>query len=446
MAHGGVAEVGGAAGQPNEVSLFCGDAIRDPVTEACDDGPGDDDDSCTPACEVRNMLLVADDGTERLSRRLGTGRHPVATSASGAAAVYTQAADSTDSLRIALLNRLGQRSMAPVALAPDLVPSSAANPVVVGLADGSYVAAWADLAQGSLDVVMRRVSEAGRLGSATLANSKHAGSQYDPDLIRVGDELVVAWTDGFDVDARTFSTALEPLSEERTLSTLPFAGRVALAAHDAGWAAAFREPVGVDEQLAVVLSDGTRFAVGPFAPAGPEERPALVSLDSSHLLSVFCSEVGGVARLRGVLLDAQASESVVEVSLAPTLAPYDADSTLVQQYPALEKLGSRVFLAWQTSSEAGDELGKELFVRELFWNADEPTTVRVGDERPLPIDWPRAGAQQLPALAAGAASGGALITLFEHDGLTTRSKVVPNLVFGDLPMPSLALATGTESP
>src|SRR6185436_10541655 len=53
---GSQAASSGSGGRPT--SLFCGDAIRDPVTEECDDGNLDDADSCTTACLVRDLPAV----------------------------------------------------------------------------------------------------------------------------------------------------------------------------------------------------------------------------------------------------------------------------------------------------------------------------------------------------------------------------------------------------
>jgi hypothetical protein len=67
-----------AADAPHPVSQFCGDRIRNPVTEECDDGtsPG----SCTADCRVRSGRLLQagrDDGGDPRGprRRLGSGRH-----------------------------------------------------------------------------------------------------------------------------------------------------------------------------------------------------------------------------------------------------------------------------------------------------------------------------------------------------------------------------------
>src|SRR5262245_59446683 len=56
--------VDGAAGEPDSgppphpVSEYCGDAIRDPVLEECDDGSGAQDDGCTADCRVRSVPLL----------------------------------------------------------------------------------------------------------------------------------------------------------------------------------------------------------------------------------------------------------------------------------------------------------------------------------------------------------------------------------------------------
>src|SRR5690606_11808753 len=164
------------------------------------------------------------------------------------------------------------------------------------------------------------------------------------------------------------------------LSTAEFAGNVTLAAHGSGWAAAFREAAaGGDEQIGVVLDDGTRFVVGPFAAGPTGDRPALISLDARRLLLVFGWNAAPTSRLSGVVLNADTPQELSMVELEPALAPYDADPTLAQRRPGLARLGSQLFLAWQTESPLGDERSQELFLRELSWSADEPNVLNLNE-------------------------------------------------------------------
>jgi hypothetical protein len=434
---GAPATMGGEAGAPALVSKFCGDAIRDPRTEGCDDGPGDDADSCSSSCEVRNVLVVDEDRSTKRSRYLGFGAHPLAANAGTAGVVFTQTEGATTTLYLSRFSDLGQRLGTPVALSAGLAADEQSNPVLVGLADDRYVAAWSDKSGGTLDVVLRPVSAAGLVGDPIVANKKVSGAQFDPDLLWAGEELAVAWTDGFDIKLRTFTSELLPTDDELTLSSGGFAGDVTLASHASSWAAAFREATEMgDEQIGVVLGDGTRFVVGPIVAGPSGDHPALVSLDAKRLLLVFTSSREGVPRLGGAILNVD-DPSEVTLFEPAALEPSDIDSALEQRRPALAKVGDRVVLTWQSSSPPDDVLGQEIFLAELALDGDSTANVQVAGKSSLLLDWPGAGAQERPAIASAYLHhDDVLLSVFEQASVWQDSKVVPDLVFGFAPWPA----------
>ena len=446
---GATDSLGGAGGEPPiPVSRYCGDAIRDPSGEGCDDGPGEGEDSCTSSCEPRNSLVVAGDRSQSLSRRLGFGSHPLAVGATGAAVVFTELDGSSVSLYLARFNALGQRLGSPIALSVGLSPGENSNPSLAALAGGGYVVCWSDLSKGSLDIVMRAVASDGTLGGARWANSTLAGAQRDADLLWTGTELVAAWTDGLSVKSRRFSAELVPTTDEQTLSTELFAGDVVLARHEDGWAAAFREPAPTDgEQITVVLDDATRFVVGPFAAGPNDERPALVSLDSDHLLLAFDATIEGTSRMSIAVLDRSAPLQVAPPALEPSTPPYDSHSELSQRRPSLTRGENQVFLAWETSSPLDDTGGEELFLRELSWSASMPDGVGVVSERSLLLEWTSAGDQQMPAIAAGKVGYDVVLaSVFEHAEALPDSKIVPDIVLGFEPWSTLSVPVAGDSP
>jgi hypothetical protein len=95
---GGTIESDPAPGDSAQ-SVICGDFVRDPETEECDDGPGRDPDLCTAKCQVSDALVERQAARlpwEGRSRKLGEGRHPVAGHPDGIAVVYVEPDEATN--------------------------------------------------------------------------------------------------------------------------------------------------------------------------------------------------------------------------------------------------------------------------------------------------------------------------------------------------------------
>jgi cysteine-rich repeat protein len=434
----------GAAGAGDApISKYCGDAIRDPMLEECDDGPEDTDDTCSSACKLQNFELGVEPGTPA-TRSLGFGRHPLALGRDGAALAFSERSAASTRLRLLRFNAWGQPLDDALAISEGFRPADTANPVVAALDDGAYAVAWGDLSGASLDVELRVVSAAGELGQAVRVNASDAGAQSDPDLLWLDPELVVAWTDGLSVKVRSFSAALEPLGAEQTLSSSAFASSVALTSLADGWAAGFRELAADGENIVVRLDDGATFRVGPLLPGAKDERPALSALDETHLLLVFTTgtvvNTKQVTRLQAVVLDVDDPEQIAPFDVTPDLAPYATDESLAQARPSLARDGTRIFLSWQSESPTGDPQSEELFLRELSWEADS-VALSGSPERSLLLDHGTSGAQQAPTLSAATLrTGTALATAFEDAALAGEDG---GLVFAFLPTPLLKLTDQT---
>ena len=236
----GAPNAGDAAPQPHPVSEYCGDAIRDPQLEECDDGPGEDDDGCTETCRVRTVRLVEGEDEPDAGRSdgpelgLGTGPHVAAGLDLGFAVTYMETG-SEPAVFMQAHGEVGDRLGPPINVALDAAPIDAANPVVAALPDNVYAVAWTDGSSGAPDIALRLVDGAtGELGALHIAHDATGGFQQDPDVLWTGDELIVAFTNLLDVRYRAFDRRLRPLGDLRTLGASPAAieSSVALARFD----------------------------------------------------------------------------------------------------------------------------------------------------------------------------------------------------------------------
>ncbi|HEY4158151.1 MAG TPA: hypothetical protein VGM29_08635, partial [Polyangiaceae bacterium] len=70
-------------------SVICGDGVRDPLTEECDDGLGSESDLCSSRCQVTDALAAVG-AQPAVARKLGEGRHPIAGSPGGFGVVFVE--------------------------------------------------------------------------------------------------------------------------------------------------------------------------------------------------------------------------------------------------------------------------------------------------------------------------------------------------------------------
>lgn len=108
--------------------------------------------------------------------------------------------------------------------------SNAATPVVVGLNDGSFVAAWVSGGVGSKDIYAVKLSAAGAaMGAPIVVNTQTGNDQDQPAIASNGTSVVIAWRDaslgdpmdmsGSTVRFRAFDGALAPAGMDHLAPT-----------------------------------------------------------------------------------------------------------------------------------------------------------------------------------------------------------------------------------
>ncbi|MCC6903009.1 MAG: hypothetical protein IT377_28830 [Polyangiaceae bacterium] len=445
---GGSSDAGGD-GDPGDaavdapVSLYCGDGVRDPVTEECDDGNASAADSCA-GCFVQDVLLVPGPGSDggvppKVSRRLGDGRHPVAGGDAGFAVAFVTSLPAPVTLGLLTFDSVGVPASAPVFVAADASVTAGAHPVVAALPGGKYAVAYTDLgADGDGLGIALRLVDAGGAGPLVRANTTKNFGQHDPDIVWTSTELVVAWVDdsklpasGADVRMRRFNASLAPTSSEEILANGPAQeSGVALAPLAGSWAAAWRSASSGTETIAVKTTSAS-WSVAVASPGPAEDKPALAELDATHLLLVFSE--GVPARLRGAILDTASPTNVTPFPIAPLVAPYSIDASLAQSHPSVVRVGNRVYVAWRSSLVPGDAKAEELWLKEIDWTS--PTLDLSKVELALPR-WPAhlKDDQRHPALAASAQ--GSLATAWDDYGRVFGSvEGTPDVVAELIPLP-----------
>jgi hypothetical protein len=485
---GGTAgSTGGAGGAP---SLVCGDGIRGVVDEECDDGNADESgDSCSNDCRVRDVLAVngttADGAARPVGRSLREGRHPVASGSARFAVAFVEANASDARVGLVSFDAVGVPDPAPTYFGDDTSALFGSSPVLAALSDGSFAAAWTDLDSGfgfdgdgdELGIALRSVdAETGTLGTlrhanenaSTLANRSDF-SQRDPDLIRVFDEVVLAWVDdadpvnGPDLRFRVFDESLEPLTDVEDLATSAAGeANVALAPTENGWAAAWRSADGGSEHVevrgfAAGASDPQHaWNVGPYRPPAAEDRPGIAEIAPGLLLLVFteatdpeATGVAEIARVRGALLDAAAPGSVTAFSIDP-LDPAYADPGIAQSQPNVISVQGRTYVTWRSRRAPADSRGEELWIKEVRCFAapascGNPAPDLARFELRLPAQSAhREGDQRFPAIAASVLGpSGAVIAAWDDYGSTFGAiQGVPDVVVELIPTPILRLGGG----
>jgi cysteine-rich repeat protein len=402
-------------------SRYCGDGIRDPRTEECDDGANGSHDSCSEDCRVRIFPVLASGVANGQSvRSLGAGPHVASASASGFAVVYNESTvgSANGGVLLQAFGKNGARAGALVDVGQGSSPTTWTSPVVAALPDGQYAVAWTDQEQGVPGVRIRLVDAAsGTLGEARGAAEPPA---QDADVLWTGSELVIAWTDLVDAKYRAFDARLAPLGPAGYLAASPsLESGVALAPFAGSWAAALYEN---DEgHSAIEVKAGTlSWSTPPELPPPVDARPALVELDSSHLLLVFTvgtnpddSGSASAARLRAAVLSIASPGPVESFELTPRLTASAMDAMLSLARPSAARVGDRVYLAWESWRDAVDTTHREAFLAEIELDPTDATKIVQHVETPLPRGAQSTGRIGPRLAAAPLFPQGALISLWE---------------------------------
>ncbi len=414
----------------------CGDGWRAP-TEECDDGLGASPlrRGCSFSCEVLDELAVvqgaADAGVQNSPRTIGVGRHPLAVSDNTFAVAYFEPQSSPLTLSLATFSEKGVATGTVNPFSTGTTVDEDSNPVLAALPCDQYVAAWTQLdAPGGdeLDIALSLVNPSmPPVGTPSIANVTTEFSQFDPDVLWTGSEVVVAWVDDSDtatepdIRFRTFDAALNPTSGEQTLAgTADSEADVALAPFGGSWAAAWRDDSNGLEVVQVVAG-ATAWTIGPaFLPAPVTAKPAVTALDATHLLVVYVVGVdstdSGVANdslVQVAVLDTAAPGSVTRVDVPAMVA---SSVGLDQSQPSAVTAGGTPFIAWWTAAATGDPNGEQVWIKQLGWQGASLDLSAA--EISLPR-WGQAevGDQRAPALAASPlVSGGAVVAAWDDFG------------------------------
>jgi hypothetical protein len=419
-----------AAAETPDAPPVCGDGVRS-LSEECDDGINTDAGlvvrTCGSDCVVRDVPVGRElDAGIAPRRTLGASRHPIAAGSKGFGVAFLDESGSTPRVKLALFSSKGVAVAPPVLASLGTTVAGTSAPAVGSLPDGRLVVAFTDI-DGDSDghgIALRAIDPAAPSLSTPLlrANARGAFAQYDVDLVWTGTELVVAWVDSAsittapDLRFRRFDSKLTPLTstDETLVTAIAAEADVALAPFKGSWAAAWRSASDGADTIRVATA-GTTWST-PRLSAGPVGvRPALVELDTTHLLAVWVEMTSlGATKLSGAIVDIASTATLAPFSLAKTdVAPRD---------PTLARVGDRVFLGWRASSTTS---GDDLFLQEIAWVSGALDTSR--PSMPLPR-WAahRAGDQRRPALAA---AGAGLVSAWEDlggavAGASTRDVIV----------------------
>ena len=471
------------AGTAPDGSPVCGDGWRDPGTEECDDGLRDASTrrACSAACQVLDELVIAPvtvDGAPPIGQRtLGVGRHPIAASTSTLAVSYLEPNASPIAISLASFSAKGVPGTVVHGVQGTSSVFATSNPVVAGLPCDQYAVAWTDFGGDGdeLGVALNVVANGAVPTTAPIfANATTVGSQFDPDIVWTGSQLVVGWVDTSnpatqpDVVVRTLdATTLTPSDEMPLGATADSEADIALAAFGGSWAAAWRDDANGLETIRV-HTGSTDWTVGPaFLPAPSGNKPALAPLDATHLIVAYvvglapASGDGGAAdagKADAAATDGGAADagvitrSKIQVAVLDMAAPGNVSGVdipakvttalgLTQAQPNVTTVNGSLFLGWWTESALGDPNGEELWLKTLSWNGSALSTGAT--ELPLPR-WPQArvGDQRGPAMAASALPpGGALLLGWDDYGRVIASgEDNSDVVMEVVPTPALQKA------
>lgn len=177
----------------------CGDTFvepgPDPAAEGCDDGNTASGDLCAADCREPTTLEVSTIGLEDNREHNGFDQAPMIGVDGDGEVLVIWSIEDFDGSMPNLSGRRFDRHGAPLGAAFPIETERLLRPVVVGLAGGGFVVAYADF---DSHVLFRTVSAAGTVGSARRAST-------DPDSISernaalaalASGGFVLAWADG----------------------------------------------------------------------------------------------------------------------------------------------------------------------------------------------------------------------------------------------------------
>lgn len=443
----GAAGSGGTPDEPPPISVFCGDGIRDPVTEECDDPSASATDACTADCRVQSLLGVEQTGTTSdFSRALQGGQQAIGAAADGFGVAYVQGV-ANPALFLSAFDVSGARVGAPVEVSMGSSVTAQADPAVVALGGQRFAVAWVGKPSGTGDILLRTVdlTSAPSLSPVVMAHDFTSGAQDQPALLSIGGELMVAWQDSLDLKSRRFSAALAPLSGVQPLAARSeFETSASLAPFAGSWAAAWRVSLDTGERVRITAGNVT-WETEILAPGPVGDRPAITELDASHLLVVLSAggPLQSASDIRYAILDTAAPGGVTTTRITPLTSPYADVTDLDRKHPSVAVNQGRVYVGWQTASPLGSALGEEPFLQELSWSAATPGVLTAVQELPFVLNSPRTGDQVSPQLTLlPRRYFPALATVWIDASGQLQGRPTSDLIVGVRPLPLVTLPLG----
>lgn len=420
-------------------SLLCGDGIRDPASEECDDGLGNTpgDRACDPSCVVLDRLVAAS-GAD--SRWLAAGPHAVAAGPSGYAVAFMEMlpADAGGDVRVGVAVFAANGQRAGVAYVPET--SLDADPVIAGLPDGSFALALGSSSSSidgdGLGIALYRIAPDGTIAAqAGAVNTTALFGQHSPDVVWDGQRLMVAWSDdspSWDFNAsgrrhctRGYSSDLSAIDHQEVCApesaTLP--SRQVLAGRNGTVVAAWREESlsgDLSAEYLVVGGTGWTARYGLATAVPMSDSPAVGWLDDDTILAVHSD---GTGTLLGVVL---ASDGAPTWGPEPILA---AGTTAFQASLAVTQDGA--YVAWAAPSAVDDAslpweaTLDETWIRKLVWTGSgfDPSAEAI----PLPRHAThQAGDQTRPMLGAWGALSTEVVASWNDLTLTNYTSSAPH--------------------
>lgn len=406
---GGDAGAAGS-GEPefDEVSVFCGDGIRDEELEECDVGPLLTSPLCNWACQVTDVPVYrvepSPSGLERSTLRLGSGRHPLAGSESGFAVALEEHLLPTGvpSVRVARFDHAGTPTGSAL-VSEGLLLADRPSPVVALSPEGALLCAFTDYGGDGDGLGLALVSwPAGSSEPEApiwLSDIEPFAAQSEPDLLALSSGYVLAYTDTSDAltgpDVRVVELSSE-LEVERwySVDSWNVEGQPALAPLGDAWGVAVRQTTDEATEALVVFdaSTDTRWTIGPYRAPASDDQAALLELDPRYRLVLYVvgtdpddDELFTTGQLRLAVLDREEPGAPVLDQPLGTTQDYELSSAVSHGRPGLVRVGDAIYATWTTAALPGEARGEDTWFERLdVSGAGSSLSLVLGGELPLP--------------------------------------------------------------
>ncbi|MGC4069844.1 MAG: hypothetical protein QM784_35340 [Polyangiaceae bacterium] len=429
------------------VSAFCGDGVRDPNAEECDDGPASTGELCNWACQVTDRWVRHDNTAltagQRWSRELGAGVHPIAANADRIAVVFVEQLlpKGTAVVRLNTFDALGVPEGSYV-VSEGTWPADNADPVVAVLANGDVVVAFTEFGGDGdgLGIALRRL-RAGQtqMDAVTYASAPSFAAQQHADILALSDGFVLAYTDESDAangpDLRVAEYELE--MKERNRRALANAanleGRVSLAPIGSKWGATWRtlDTDGLEKLEAYDASANVRWSGASHRAGVADESPTLIEASATSRLVLFGvgtdpdnDGVFSTNRIHVASLSTDTPGTIPDAAPLTRFAAFQPLLTRGEIAPRAVRLDNEAYLAWSSGNVTSDAKGEDVwFQRVTATTSGSTVTISAETETRLPrLENERAGDQRNASQAILARSSrypsGALVSVWEDYGET----------------------------